>query len=428
MKITIHRGTNQIGGCISEIESNGYKVFIDFGEQLPGSEGKELQLIDGLTKGDVSKSILLITHYHGDHIGKICETVPELPIYMGKTALEIYRHVEKRKSYIPDKNVADRHTKNIERANTMHTFKELQLIEIGGISVTPLFVDHSAFDAYMFIIEANGKRVLHTGDFRGHGFRSKGLVRSLRVFAKNIDYLITEGTNINRPYATPLSEYDLKKDFTEQFRKNKYNFVLVSSTNIDRIFGLYHAAKEANRCFVCDNYQEDLLKIVSYNHKKYSSFYDVDYEQSKTYTGRFFTMHRRNLNGYSFEGNLKPYLERHGFCMLIRTNDAFKPLLDEYAQSTDTKIYYSMWDGYLDNSKPAFNESLCNFLSPYNRIIEHKHTSGHSDVKTLREVFETVNPKRGIIPIHSENPERFQELFENHTIILLKDGEILECV
>jgi ribonuclease J len=34
MKITIRRGTHQIGGCITEIESNGYKIFIDFGEQL----------------------------------------------------------------------------------------------------------------------------------------------------------------------------------------------------------------------------------------------------------------------------------------------------------------------------------------------------------------------------------------------------------
>ena len=41
MKITIHRGTNQIGGCIAEIKSCGYKVFIDFGEQLPETETKD---------------------------------------------------------------------------------------------------------------------------------------------------------------------------------------------------------------------------------------------------------------------------------------------------------------------------------------------------------------------------------------------------
>lgn len=77
MKLTIHRGTNQIGGCVTEIESGGYRVFIDFGEQLPGTEKALLQPIDGLTCGDVTKSVLFISHYHGDHIGMVGETVAD---------------------------------------------------------------------------------------------------------------------------------------------------------------------------------------------------------------------------------------------------------------------------------------------------------------------------------------------------------------
>lgn len=426
MKITIHRGTSQIGGCVSEIESDGYKVFIDFGEQLPGNEHKELPLIDGLTCGDVSKSILHITHYHGDHIGKICETVSDLPIYVGKTALEIFKCYETRLSHISDKKVAEKHQKNIERAKTMRTVEVLQQVIIGGITVTPLFVDHSAFDAYMFIVEADGKRVLHTGDFRGHGFRSKGLIRTLKFFAKNIDYIISEGTNIQRPNATAQTERELQNEFEKQFRKFKYSFVLVSSTNIDRIFGLYHASKKAKRCFVCDNYQAKILKIVSHNHKKDSDLYDIDYDNTTTSAGRFLTLNRGREDSFSFNGKLKPYVERHGFCVLIRTNDAFKPLLDEYAKLDETKIYYSMWNGYLDSKKAAFNKSLYYFLEPYS--LEHKHTSGHADIETLKKVFETVNPKHGIIPIHTEEPEKFQELFPKETIILLQDGEILKCI
>lgn len=41
--------------------------------------------------------------------------------------------------------------------------------------VTPYFVSHSAFDAYMFLIECEGKKILHTGDFRRHGYIGKGL-------------------------------------------------------------------------------------------------------------------------------------------------------------------------------------------------------------------------------------------------------------
>lgn len=85
MRITVHRGTKQIGGCVTEYESNGWRLFVDYGEQLPGAPMSDKHLaIEGLTCGDLSKSALLITHYHGDHIGKIAEIAPELPIFMGK--------------------------------------------------------------------------------------------------------------------------------------------------------------------------------------------------------------------------------------------------------------------------------------------------------------------------------------------------------
>ena len=38
MKITIHRGANQIGGCITEIATKDAKIFIDLGSNLPGSD------------------------------------------------------------------------------------------------------------------------------------------------------------------------------------------------------------------------------------------------------------------------------------------------------------------------------------------------------------------------------------------------------
>lgn len=423
MNITIHRGTNQIGGCVTEIESDGYKVFIDFGEQLPGVSEKELSQIQGLTCGDSSKAALFVTHYHGDHIGSITNAVSDLPIYVGKTALKIYTCLETRLSYIPDVKVAEKHKENVERIKTINLFTALQKIKIGGITVTPISVDHSAFDAYMFIIEADGKRVLHTGDFRGHGFRSKSLIDVLKKYAKNIDYIISEGTNISRPSVAMVTEHDLQSDFEQNFRKYKYNFIFVSSTNIDRVFALYHAAKKAKRCFVCDSYQTQIMKIVTDNHKQYTSFYDVEYDQKVDASGRFIILRRTGTNYHSFEGNLKPYLNKHGFCMLIRSNSTFKPLVDRYVKKEETKIYYSMWKGYLDKTKTAFNQDVYNFFESYD--FEYKHTSGHADIETMREVFDTLSPK-AIIPIHTEYPEKFKELFPTYNFILLIDGEVCE--
>ena len=39
MKITIHRGIDQIGGCITEIATEKVRVLIDLGQNLPDGEG-----------------------------------------------------------------------------------------------------------------------------------------------------------------------------------------------------------------------------------------------------------------------------------------------------------------------------------------------------------------------------------------------------
>jgi mRNA degradation ribonuclease J1/J2 len=56
------------------------------------------------------------------------------------------------------------------------------------------------------------------------------------------------------------------------------------------------------------------------------------------------------------------------------------------------------------------------------------HTSGHADLKTLKTLFETVKPNYGVIPIHTEGPEKFQDFFHELTpIIPLNDGDVYDC-
>jgi hypothetical protein len=89
MKITVYR-PNQIGGCITKIESNsGTKIIIDAGSNLPGNkDGKEVD-INELTTGCAG---VFITHYHGDHIGEF-EKV-NAPIYMGRDAKRIFLTIQ----------------------------------------------------------------------------------------------------------------------------------------------------------------------------------------------------------------------------------------------------------------------------------------------------------------------------------------------
>ena len=168
MKITIHRGTDQIGGCVTEYEHNGYRLFVDFGEQLPGYKQSALSDIEGLTTGDLSKSALLVTHYHGDHIGCINKLPKELPIYIGELAKEIQLTLSERLSYIDEEK--EKQNGIIERLKSAHCFQPGLAFSFGPFGITPITADHSAFDAYAFKIVADNATVFHTGDLRTHGF------------------------------------------------------------------------------------------------------------------------------------------------------------------------------------------------------------------------------------------------------------------
>jgi ribonuclease J len=79
-----------------------------------------------------------------------------------------------------------------------------------------------------------------------------------------------------------------------------------------------------------------------------------------------------------------------------------------------------MWNGYVDPSKPAHNEKLAKSLD---EGFLYMHTSGHCDMKSLRDVFHLLHPK-AIIPIHTEKPEAFAQLFSNEwSVIVLNDGD-----
>ena len=167
MKITIHRGTDQIGGCVTAYEHQGLKLFFDYEDHLPGTQKSNPLEIEGLTKGDLTKSALLITHYHGDHIGCIGELPKELPLYIGKLGRDIQLSLSEHLSYVDE----NQHM-IIERLNTSREFSPGQVFSIGPFNVMPVTIDHSAFDAYAFKIEADGVSVFHSGDIRTHAFRS----------------------------------------------------------------------------------------------------------------------------------------------------------------------------------------------------------------------------------------------------------------
>lgn len=205
MKLCIHRGTHQIGGIAAEISTASTRILIDMGDELsldPNFVSAPLN-IPGVTDGNGHCDAVLFTHYHGDHTGQMLRIRPEIPIYVGALAKDIMRLSAERGG---QKNEA-----LCKRIETMQTFSPGKPFLIGDIQITPFCIDHSACDSYMFLIEADGKRLLYTGDFRLHGVRGNVMDKILDRRIGKIDVVVTEGTTVSRAEHEAVTEWELQK-------------------------------------------------------------------------------------------------------------------------------------------------------------------------------------------------------------------------
>jgi len=401
MHITIHRGINQIGGCITEIATNKTRILIDLGQNLLDGEGTVVdefansKVIEQLTK---NVDAIFYTHYHGDHVGLFHLVLDEIPQYIGKVAKEVMLCKHHRFKYIKERE--ERTKIEIPKINAMHTFEAKQTICVGDIKITPYFVSHSACDAHMFLIEADGKRILHTGDFRDHGYLGKGLLPTIEKYilpTGKIDFLITEGTMLSRLDEKVRHENDLKLQVMELMKQYKNVFVLCSSTDLDRL-ATFHAAnlEMKNRPFVCDKYQKDVLKIFSDSAGKHSPLFIF----KKPYTFSD-TNHK-----------LTTWIKDQGVCMLVRASKTFNKYIDylmPQLKKEETILIFSMWKEYINPQSKHANKNYLNFISKFPKTTQI-HTSGHASADCLAAVCHLVNPTLGIIPIHSENSSHYQKL------------------
>ena len=107
-----------------------------------------------------------------------------------------------------------------------------------------------------------------------------------------------------------------------------------------------------------------------------------------------------------------------GYVLLARATDRFDNLIAKIPG--EKKKYLSQWSGYIDKSNDSYNPRLAKSVGDNSVYL---HTSGHIDMPNLMKFFEVLKPK-AIIPIHTDNPRRFKELFsEKWAVLLLKDGE-----
>lgn len=431
MNLVIHRGTHEIGGsCVEVCTASGRtRLVVDLGMPLvtPGGSAFEwrhhkgkspeqllqqgvLRGVDGLYAHQVpSVSAVLLSHAHQDHYGFLRFLHPEIPVHMSVGT----------RSLVEVSNLFLATGVNLGQ---VHTFTMWQPFKVGEFTVTPYLMDHSAPDAAAFLIEADGKRLFYTGDFRGHGRKRILLDRLTENPIPNVDCLLMEGSMIGRERGLYPDETAVENAISGILAYQlSYVFVFCSSQNLDRLVSIYRAVKRNQKTLVIDLYTAmvlDKLGCVS-EHIPQADWDAVrvlwgfsHYRRIKDYDKRLLCNYSKRKIRWE-EMRSRP----QDMVILARDNPYLRnPMLRKLEPGVGAKAVYSMWHGYLERT------NLLDVLENRQIKFAEIHTSGHAYVGDLEKLAAALKP-RITIPIHTFNPDEFPKLFPN--VVQLKDGEVV---
>jgi len=433
MKFKIHRGTKEIGGSCVEVWTESTRILFDFGMPLVEKNGKEfdfgkykkLKPIE-LVKNGVLPNIeglynslenlidgVIISHPHQDHYGLVNFINDNVKYYLG---VATHKTIELNNLFTPQ----EIHLKNTDYFEKEKTFK------IGDISITPYWADHSAFDAYSFLVEANGKSLFYSGDFRSHGRKAKAFYWFTHNAPQNVDYLLLEGTTISRDNNPFKTEPEIENELIEVFKQQgKINLIYTSGQNIDRLTSIYRACKRTGKILVVDVYVAKVLKELS----KYAGIpYPSENFENLKVMFPFFTSRRLKNEGnekilYEFKKFkiTKEEISNQSEKIVMTVRPSMQKDLENINGIEGGNFIYSMWEGYLQKSSTM---KFVDYLTNRKFTLHKIHTSGHADSKTLKKMVKAIKPKN-IVPIHTFEGDKYKDIF-NEPIVELKDEETIE--
>jgi ribonuclease J len=384
----------------------GDRLILDAGRPLDAPEGAT-----GLLPASLDRSrpaTVLISHPHQDHWGLIGEIPTDWPIWTGSGSARVITVTG---------DVTQR-----PLARSFETWNSRSAaFAIGPFTVRPILTDHSAYDAYMLLIEGADRKLLYTGDFRRHGRKSALVDRLMAAPPADIDVLITEGTNLGSDKPVQ-SEALLEDEFVALCERTKGQvFVAWSGQNIDRTVTLYRAAKRTGRTLAIDLYTADVLdRIAEGTSLPRAGFPNLKVvvtsglRRSYQRQGREDFIARMAQHGISAR-----QLSEGRYVAMLR-----RGLINDYrragiAPSVDGAFNFSMWRGYL--SEPYHTEAL-EWCRAAGAEIAYIHTSGHASPADLRAFAVAIKPK-WVVPVHGVKWD--EEAIGFGTICRLGDGETM---
>lgn len=412
MQITIHRGTEEVGGTMIELNNGKTRILLDAGYPLfycgeliadewakkPYQELLELGVIPGVEGlyrwDDPEFDAVVISHAHSDHFGLLRYIHPSIPVYLSETTDKLIE----RSLAFPIRGYSRRDRRFI---------KMYEPFAVGDFVIKPYLMDHSAFQAAAFEIKWGGKTLVYTGDFRVHGRRREYLERFLAEAEKEPDLLLIEGTTLGRTGEREATEEALVSQFTEVMETSRGAVLCQpASQNIDRIITIYKAAQACGKILVLDGYTAGLLlelKKLGHDGLPVPSLFRPDVR----------VLRNRKHFGLCSISRGMVRLRQKQIIMLVRPS--MLPELKLMRLEDGVQIY-SQWQVY--RGKPH-QVRLDKYLASRGFEGCYLHTSGHAFKEDIKKVITGLSPKE-IVPIHTFCPEAFLQFYNQVT--LRRDG------
>ncbi|MBS7636565.1 MBL fold metallo-hydrolase [Candidatus Bathyarchaeota archaeon] len=428
--LTFYGGVNEIGGNKILLKDGDVKIFFDFGMSFalrrryysppllsPKSEKSledlgMLPKIDGIYKFDGKPKqvdAIFISHGHMDHSAYLSFIKREIPVYSGETTRIILQAFGEIRKTDLEFNVEGIDFKDFRTGKT---------IDIHGLKIEPIHVDHSVPGAYGFIIHTSSGAIIYTGDFRFHGAKPE-MTREFVEKAKQAEpvAVITEATNMTG--AAVSSEIEVEGKLN-QIVKQTNGIVLAefASTDVDRLNSFYRVAKKNGRCLAVSLKQAYLMDALHSDKRLSIPHLEDDniliFRKSKKPIES-----KKRLHNWE-----KQLLERHQSkvvdseqvskqqCKIILT-------MSFYDLEQLVEIQPKPGSCYISSSSEPFNEEmeidyekLVNWLKHYGLPQYHVHVSGHIMPLQLKAILEEIGAKT-IFPVHTENAELFAKFMKD---------------
>jgi ribonuclease J len=291
-------------------------------------------------------------------------------------------------------------------------------VDIGSMKVKPFMVDHSVPGAMSFLVYASDATIAYTGDLRLHGAHGDLTKRFVDEAAKDeVDILLCEGTRI-----------DEQEGFSEEYVAENASRVVdgckelviadFAYKDLDRFLTFYNIARNNDRKLAISKRHAYLLSELSKS-SGVGGIPSLDDENIVIYLDRKGTGKYRPTDYAIWERDFLGRSNTHDADWIHNHQGEVVAALTFFDMGELIDIQPNPGSVYIHSSSEPYNEEqtidqarLDHWLNFFGLDKYHFHASGHASGQEIRNIVETINPKK-VIPIHTEKAELFQTMHTN---------------